>query len=104
MGDNNAASIQVGSGVRAVLFDLSSDVSSARIGGRIETLETNDASLADNRIGVDRVSGLWVLPAHEGPDEPFIKPVGNRMAESTSPSSVDSAGFGLGWRRRRQCL
>jgi hypothetical protein len=90
LGDNNAASIQVGSGVRAVLFDRTGDVSSSTIAGRIETVDATDASLIDNRIGVDRVSGLWVVSRSVGPDETFIRPVGNRMAESPVPSSVDS--------------
>ena len=90
LGDNNAASIQVGSSVQAVLFDWTGDVTSTAFEGRIETVDSTDASLIDNRIGVDRVSGLWVVSRSMGPGKVFIKPAGNRLVESPSPSSIDS--------------
>jgi hypothetical protein len=90
IGDNKAASIQVGSSVRAVLYDRSGDVTAAQIAGRIETFESSDTSLIDNRIGANHVSGLWVLPRSNYPDEPVIRPVGNKIAATASPSSVDS--------------
>jgi murein DD-endopeptidase MepM/ murein hydrolase activator NlpD len=91
--DNNAASIQVGSSVQAVLFDRSSDVSSIVISGRSETFEGNDASLSDNLIGIDRVSGLQVLYRTDPPDEPFLSPIGSRLTAGANPSSVDSLVF-----------
>jgi len=90
VGDNNAASIQLGSSVRAVLFDRSSDVSASTPAGRMETIDSSDASLIDNRIGVDHVSGLWVVSRSVGPGAVTIKPVGHRLVENPAPTSADS--------------
>ncbi len=89
VGDNNAASVRVGGNVRAVLYDRSSDIPQSRPSGRLETFESNDAGLADNRIGVDQVSGLWVLPRSKAPSQPYLNPVGNNL-KGNSPTSLDS--------------
>lgn len=91
VGSDNAESVQVGSGVWAVLFDRSEDVSASVPGGRIETLGSQDAGLADNPIGADRVSGLRVITRTTPPDEPlFNSPVGMWAAAGTNPTSLDS--------------
>ncbi len=91
LGDNKAASIQVGSNVRATLYDRSGDINLAHLYGRIETFESSDASLSDNRIDSGRVSGLWVEKRSTPPDEPFFNsPVGNRVTAGQNPTSVDS--------------
>ncbi len=56
VGDDNTASIRVGTNVRAVLFTDTS------YGGRSEALEVSDPNLADNRIGADTISSLKVQP------------------------------------------
>lgn len=89
VGDNTAASIQVGKNVQAILFDLGDDVSQVIPEGRIETFESNDVNLADNRIGADRVSGLQVLLRSMPPDEPFLTAVGPKL-DGTSPTTQDS--------------
>lgn len=88
VGDNQAASIQVGSGVRAILYDQSPDVTAANPAGRIETFESNDADLADNRIGAHTVSGLWVVSRSDSPDQVlFNTPVGNALAIGAATSA-----------------
>lgn len=61
VGDNQVQSIQVGTGVRAVLFDRNDDLNLAVPQGRLETFGVQDANLADNRIGARQASALWVL-------------------------------------------
>lgn len=61
VGDNNAASIQVGSNVRAVLYDQAADLNAALPSGRLESFNVTDANLADNRIGAFKASALWVM-------------------------------------------
>lgn len=92
VGDNQAASIQVGSGVRAILYDQSSDVTNVtNPTGRIETFDGNDANLADNRIGTHTVSGLWVVSKSTAPDEAlFNRPLGNPVTGGANPTSNDS--------------
>lgn len=91
VGNDRAASVQVGSSVRAVLYDRSEDVTANRPGGRIETLESSDANLSDNPIGVGRVSGLRVLTRTTAPGGPlFNSPVGNRTTAGVNPTSIDS--------------
>jgi hypothetical protein len=92
VGDNNAASIQVGSNVRAVLYDKNTDVTAAQVTGRLETISASDANLADNLIGADVVSGLWVIARSDLLDAPFINQFGNQIA-STNPTSLDSLVF-----------
>jgi hypothetical protein len=89
MGDNSAASVQVGKNVQAVLFDLGDDVAVNVPEGRIETLEGDDANLADNRIGNQHVSGLLVQPRATLPDEPFLT-IPGLWADGTRPTSQDS--------------
>ena len=95
LGDNNAASVQVGSSVQAVLFDLGDDVNVNVPEGRIETLEDDDVNLADNRIGIDRISGLQVRPRSYPPDEPFLPAPGSARQDGATLTSVDS--LVLGW-------
>lgn len=64
VGADNAASIRVGSNVRALLF------SDTGYGGRHETLEVSDPNLADNRIGADTLSSLIVQPRAMDVGEP----------------------------------
>jgi hypothetical protein len=90
LGNDNAASIQVGSGVAAVLFDRDRDAAAPRVTGRVETFLASDASLADNRIGIDTVSGLWVHSRSLGPDVPFINALGNGLAAGANLTSLDS--------------
>ncbi|MDT8898325.1 pre-peptidase C-terminal domain-containing protein [Thermanaerothrix sp. 4228-RoL] len=54
VGDNNTASILVGSGVRALLYDLPD------FQGRTEALEASDTNLGDNPLGRGRLSSLKV--------------------------------------------
>ncbi len=89
VGDNNTASVQVGSNARAVLYDLSSDLDKAIPSGRIETLDTSDANLADNRIGSDHVSALLILSPATPPDEPFLTYPSLRL-DGSGLTSVDS--------------
>jgi hypothetical protein len=56
LGNNNAASVQVGGDVLATLF-MNTDGS-----GRGETFSQSDANLGDNRIGNDTVSSIIVQP------------------------------------------
>ena len=95
VGDNSAASVQVGSEVQAVLLDLGDDVNVFVPEGRIETLEADDVNLSDNRIGASRVSGLQVRPRSSPPDEPFLPTSGSARQDSASLTSLDSVV--LGW-------
>lgn len=90
LGDNNAASIQVGKNVVAVLFDRDSDVVATRVTGRMEMFFGSDASLADNLIGLDSVSGLRVNSRSLGPEKPFINALGNTLSTGSNPTSLDS--------------
>ena len=85
--DNTVSSIQVGSGVQAILYDRSSDLN-ATPGGRIETFQNSDANLSDNRIGADTVSGLWVKSRNDKPYEPSLRPPGSKFTGGAS--STDS--------------
>lgn len=90
LGDNNAASIQVGKNVVAVLFDRDSDVVATRVTGRVETFFSSDASLADNLIGLDNVSGLRVNSRSLSPERPVIPALGNTLGTGSNPTSLDS--------------
>jgi hypothetical protein len=92
LGNDAAQSIQVGSNVKAILFDQSADVTASRPFGRSETFFANDAGLGDNVIGAKRVSGLWVVSRGAVPRDVFINPVGP-MLVGNAPSSVDSIVF-----------
>lgn len=89
LGGDNAASVQVGSNVAAILYDRSSDVSLDRTLGRVETLYSSDAGLADNAIGIDHVSGLRVVSRSVTPGPVIINPIGSRLS-GTSITSLDS--------------
>lgn len=93
LGNDQASSIQVGANVRAILYDFSSDMTSAEVLSRIETFEASDASLADNFIGDNHVSGVWVQlrpmdAANQSDLEPFLTYPGN--TDGAAISSVDS--------------
>jgi murein DD-endopeptidase MepM/ murein hydrolase activator NlpD len=66
VGDNDAASIKIGSLVRATLFINSN------FQGRGETFTGNDSSLEDNRIGSDRLSSLLVQTISTLPSTPAL--------------------------------
>ena len=65
VGDNGAASIKIGSQVRATLFINNT------FQGRGETFTSNDSSLEDNRIGSDRLSSLIVQTNANSPSTPI---------------------------------
>jgi murein DD-endopeptidase MepM/ murein hydrolase activator NlpD len=91
LADNSVSSIEVGSNAYAVLLDRSSDVPAAVPQGRMETFFSSDASLADNRIGDNRVSGLIVRSRAVAPSPVFFNsPFGNRAGAGTNPTSQDS--------------
>jgi len=92
VGDNAAKSIQVGSNVRAVLYDKNIDVTAARVTGRMETIAADDVSLADNLIGAGTISGLWVIARSDLLDAPYINSFGNQVS-GANPTSVDSLVF-----------
>jgi len=97
VGNNNTASVQVGADVCAVLYEDVLDLLNAYQSGRVETLKSSDANLADNRIGADSTSAL-VVSACSGVDEPFLTFPGNwvdsdndsRAGNPAGPTSVDS--------------
>jgi hypothetical protein len=92
VGDNQTASIQVGKNVRAIVYDKSTDVVAARVTGRMEAISASDASLADNQVGADSISGLWVVSSTDLLDTPYINSFGN-MNSGANPSSLDSLVF-----------
>ncbi len=76
VGDNNAASIMVGSNVRALLYTENAHE------GRSEALEVSDPNLTDNRIGADTLSSLIVQWKNKG--------VGSPIGFSFPPPDTDS--------------
>ena len=64
--DNNAESILVGSNIKATLF------SENELLGRSETLNVNDANLADNRVGANSLSSLVVQARTTLPAVPIL--------------------------------
>ena len=90
LGNERASSIQVGANVRAILYDFSSDLGTGVIQSRIETFESDDASLVDNRIGDNHVSAVWVQarPLDASQLEPFLTPPSN--TQGVEISSLDS--------------
>lgn len=66
LGDNNAESIQVGSGVQATLF------MNADLNGRGETFTSNDRSLADNLIGANTTTSVLVQLRSAVPKTPVL--------------------------------
>jgi hypothetical protein len=93
LGNNTASSIQVGSNVRAILYDFSSDLTSPEVTSRIETFESSDTSLADNFIGDNHVSGVLVQArpldaTHASQLEPFLTTPGN--TDGIAPTAIDS--------------
>ena len=103
VGEDNAESIQVGADVHAVLLDLSADLNALIPQGRIETFTADDGNLADNLIGANHASALWVQSAVDQADasaiEPFLTFPGNQVdADGNSrtapnppnPKSTDS--------------
>lgn len=91
LGDNSAQSILVGSEVRAVMYDNSSDLTASVPTGRIETFDASDSSLIDNRIGPGRMSAIQVMPfpiTDGSPLEPILTPPGN--LSGLNPTTADS--------------
>jgi hypothetical protein len=100
--ENKAASIQVGANVRAVLYDLSPDLNANPPTGRLETFAADDLNLADNRIGAQTASALWVMNASDianpGTYAPILTFPGNTIdsdhdsskANPANPKSSDS--------------
>ena len=91
LGNDNAASIQVGANMRATLY------AGSERSGRGETLPTSDRNLADNRIGADSLSSVLVEKKDAVPA--FPRPVwppngGNSFAAGSSLSLLweDSGG------------
>jgi murein DD-endopeptidase MepM/ murein hydrolase activator NlpD len=66
VGDNATASILVGSGVRALLYDLPD------YQGRTEALEASDPDLSDNPLGSGRLSALKVQARTTAPTAPSL--------------------------------
>ena len=64
LGDDNAASVQVGANLLATLY------TDANFAGRGDTLATNDANLADNLAGADRTTSLRVRARSDLPRKP----------------------------------
>lgn len=96
LGDNQVSSVQVGSNVRAALFDRAADATSTNPQGRVESLEWDEAALADNRIGDNHVSALLVQPRSAPPAKPvFNTPPGLRRTAGSNPTSLDS--LALAW-------
>jgi hypothetical protein len=60
IGDNTAASIEVGANVMATVYDQ--DYTNGAFAGRAETFDASDPGLEDNRIGVGHISSLHVMP------------------------------------------
>jgi murein DD-endopeptidase MepM/ murein hydrolase activator NlpD len=97
VGNNNTASIQLGSEMCAVVYDDALDLTNMVQTGRMETLRASDRNLADNRIGAGNLSALKVGTC-DGVDEPFLTFPGNRVdsdndsraSNPAGPSSVDS--------------
>lgn len=102
LGDNTIQSIQVGTGVRAVLFDRNEDLNLGRPLGRLETFTASDANLGDNRLASNMTSALWVNGSASIADasviEPFLTFPGNRfdpdnnstVSNPANPTSNDS--------------
>ena len=94
LGNETASSIQVGSNVRAIVYDFSSDLGAPAILSRIETFESSDASLADNWIGDNHVSAVWVqarpLDAKPAPTVPASSERSATGAGSTGAADASS--------------
>ena len=85
VGDNNAASIKVGSQVWATLFkDKNFD-------SRGETFFKADSSLSDNRIGIDKLSSLIVQPIATLPSTPRL------LYPDNNSSFPANASLSLSW-------
>ena len=84
VGDNDAASMRVGSSVRAVLY------SDANFTGRIETLQRDDPNLADNPLGANTLSSLTVQPVGSRITIPALiyPPVGTITSPALLPSNT----------------
>ncbi|MEW6649891.1 MAG: peptidoglycan DD-metalloendopeptidase family protein, partial [Chloroflexota bacterium] len=78
VGSNNAQSIRVGSGVRAVLYDGTS------YSGRAEAFEQDDFNLADNPIGARTASSLRVQARSAGGlDSNIVSPASGAAIPAT---------------------
>ena len=83
VGDNNLASVRVGTDVQAQLFD------GANYDGRVETFSSDSRNLADNRIGFRTVSSVKVGARAVSPAAPVISaPTGPAGASLTAVDSI----------------
>jgi murein DD-endopeptidase MepM/ murein hydrolase activator NlpD len=83
VGNNNAASLKVGSNVRAIVYDNSNFT------GRPAAFESNQANFEDDRLGGnDRLSALIVQPRSTAPDAPVID--SPRNGTELAPTAADS--------------
>jgi hypothetical protein len=87
VGDNQASSILVGANMMALLYQENYEDSVMK--GRSEAFLSNDAGLADNRIGVQKVSSLEVKPRVK-PSAPLLGKVFNRVDTGNNPISPSS--------------
>jgi hypothetical protein len=93
LGDDNAASIQVGTGVMATLY------SDEDYSGRGETFTAAngtigyDSNLDDNLIGADHVTSLRVQPREQAPGAPT-----KLIAPQDGATFAEGASLSLSWR------
>ena len=85
VGDNGAASIQVGANVRAVLYDSALDLTATLPTGRLETFAADDGNLTGNRIGAKTVSALWVMASGDLSDSKNYEP---RLIPPVNPANT----------------
>lgn len=85
LGDNNAASIQVGSSVRATLFTSNNYL------GRSETFIANDSNLTDNLPGANALSSLLVQSRTAVPNIPSL------VSPEIGASYPAEASLSLAW-------
>jgi len=89
LGDDNAESIQVGSGVLATLY------SDADFSGRGETFIQNDSNLADNLVGANHLTSLTV---HSHTDLGQIQPPSKLVAPQNGDGFPIGASLSFSWR------
>jgi hypothetical protein len=85
VGDDNTASMQVGSNVVATLFSKSG------LQGRGEAFFANDSDLADNHIGMDTVSSLIVQLRTSMPGVPVL------ISPENNASFSEDASLSMAW-------
>ncbi|HEX7567633.1 MAG TPA: hypothetical protein VF355_03620 [Anaerolineaceae bacterium] len=85
IGDNSAASIQVGANVTATVYD--GNYAGGAFAGRAESFDSSDPGLEDNRIGINHVSSLQVKSLAV-PSAPTLN--APQSASGANPKSTDS--------------